>query len=161
MTLLNNYIIFKNNKKSNIPQVKISRRSFWKIFSKRIWIRKASSINDLLTPYISSYFPTRIREDKTSKRSIVCLSMLIRKETVFKCGLQCSIMYRSFKKILLNYSEVIYWSYLRVPIIIVNENNKIADIWLRVLTRANNQTPMPEHNNLSRVMMQMNECNDF
>ncbi|XP_014486867.1 PREDICTED: piggyBac transposable element-derived protein 4-like isoform X2 [Dinoponera quadriceps] len=97
MMLLNSYIIFKNNKKDrafHVYKQKLAEEIVEKYFA-NVRIREVSSINDSLTRYTGRHFPIRIpptlaRGNKTSKRCVVCLSMLLRKETVFKCDV-CNV----------------------------------------------------------------------
>lgn len=92
MMLLKSYIIFKNNKKGRAFPV-YKQRLAEEIIEKylaNVRVREASSINDTLTRYTGRHFPIRLPPTlkgrrKTSKRCIICLSMLVRKETVFKC----------------------------------------------------------------------------
>lgn len=92
MMLQNSYIIFKNNKKDrafHVYKQRLAEEMIEKYLAKGR-VREASSINDSLTRYTGQHFPIRIpptlaRGNKTSKRCVVCLSMLVRKETVFKC----------------------------------------------------------------------------
>lgn len=94
MILLNSYIIFKNSKKDrafHVYKQKLAEEIIEK-YSANVRVRKTSSINDSLTRYSGQHFsiripPTLAKGKRTSKRCVVCLSMLVRKETVFKCDI--------------------------------------------------------------------------
>lgn len=89
--LLKSYIIFRNNKKSRAFPV-YKQRLAEEIIEKylaNVRVREASSINDSLTRYSGLYFPIRL--PPILKTITICLSMLVRKETVFKCDV-CDVV---------------------------------------------------------------------